>query len=237
MLKRMSARFIQRLFDVASRPVIGKTQALLRAEAKALFALSSIAPRGYVPWPRPSLSPVTLATTLNEIVVNSRRSVVELGSGLSTIFLARVLKDYGGTLWSVDQDPNWSRIVQDLAEREDVGHCLQMVVAPLALSSTSDFPGPWYDTSVLSKRCPPKGIDLLIVDGPGSDLEVPRIRYPARGFFSPRMSRACSVVIDDANRADERIDIQEWELEFGCPARIVGEAAYLCRGPGYLPIL
>ncbi len=204
MVKQILARFIQRVFEVASSRTLAKAETVRRAEARALFTLSSIAPAGYVPWPLPSLSPVTLATLLNDIVLNSRLSVVELGSGLSTVYLARVLQDRGGRLWSVDQDIGWCRVVKEMAERENVGSCLQMVAAPLATNTTRNYEGPWYDMSVLSQQCPSEGIDLLIVDGPASDLEAPLIRYPAAAFFRRvcrRPVRSCSTMrIGLANR-------------------------------------
>jgi hypothetical protein len=45
----------------------------------------------YLPWGAGVMRPAGLAAVCNDIVLNGRRRVVELGSGVSTVLFARLL--------------------------------------------------------------------------------------------------------------------------------------------------
>ena len=72
---------------------------------------------GYLPWSEWALRPAALAAVCNEIVIADRREVVELGSGVSTVVLGRLLGQRGGRLSSVEHDPAWAGVVRGLLER------------------------------------------------------------------------------------------------------------------------
>ena len=57
-------------------------------DAAARYALAAL-PGPYLPWGSGALRPAGLATVCNDVVLNVRRRVVELGSGVSTVMLAR----------------------------------------------------------------------------------------------------------------------------------------------------
>ena len=236
-MKNLVVRALQRVFEVASHRKFARVESHLLAEMRALFTLTALAPHGFVPWPKPSLSPTALATVLNDIVVNDRMVVVELGSGTSTVFLARILQRTGGKLWSIDQDETWSRKVGKFLEREGMGDGVELVVAPLTSFSGPDVAGEWYSDAVLSATLPSEGIDLLLVDGPASDTANPRIRYPAAVFFFGAMADECTIVLDDADRTEERRVAEAWEKEFGFSFRVAGGAGFYFRGAHYLPFL
>ncbi|HST38530.1 MAG TPA: hypothetical protein VLK58_03435 [Conexibacter sp.] len=50
---------------------------------------------GYLPWSSGAMRPSALVTICNEIVLGGRRRIVELGSGTSTLLLARLLREQG----------------------------------------------------------------------------------------------------------------------------------------------
>jgi hypothetical protein len=48
-------------------------------------------PGAYLPWSAGTMRPAVFVTVCNDIVLNDRRRIVELGSGISTVLLARLL--------------------------------------------------------------------------------------------------------------------------------------------------
>jgi hypothetical protein len=97
----------------------------------ALSALQSL-PSGYVPWTAWSMRPAAVASVVNELLRGRRRTVVELGSGASTIFLGHTLADLGGRLVSVEHDAGYAGHVRRLLEREGLADVVALEVVPLA---------------------------------------------------------------------------------------------------------
>lgn len=172
----------------------------------------------YLPWSEGALRPAALVKIANEIVLGNRRSVVELGSGLSTIVIARLLRDYGGVLTSVEHEPSWAQFVGSQIEREGLGDHARVLETTLKPHPKAADSAPWYDEASLWSL--PNTIEMLIVDGPpGYGEGMQRSRYPALGFFQSRLAPGALVIIDDAGRPGEQEIIERWEaesdLEFG----------------------
>ena len=56
----------------------------------ARFALGALS-GPYLPWGSGTMRPAGLVAVCNDIVLNDRRRIVELGSGISTVLFARLL--------------------------------------------------------------------------------------------------------------------------------------------------
>lgn len=112
--------------------------------------------------------------------------VVELGSGATTTIIRLALKRFS-------PDARFISIEQEAEHTSDgIRH------VPIRDG--------WYDTDLLQDL---SDIDLLFVDGPrGSE------RYPALPFFADRLSPKGVVLVDDANRKDDRAYIDRWQNEF-----------------------
>ena len=67
---------------------------------------------GYLPWTEGALRPAALVVVCNEIVLADRREIVELGSGVSTIVLARLVREREGRLTALEHDPEWAGVVR-----------------------------------------------------------------------------------------------------------------------------
>ena len=65
-----------------------------------IYALSQLHPlsSSYAVWSSSSIRPSAMIQILNEIIVGNRSIVVEFGSGLTTVYIAKVLKQFGGHL-------------------------------------------------------------------------------------------------------------------------------------------
>lgn len=168
----------------------------------------------YLPWNEGALRPAALVAVVNEIVLGERRVVVELGSGVGSIVLARLLRERGGELMSVEHQPGWAGFVRSQLEREELGSTATVITAPLVAHPASLDGAPWYDGSQLGAL--PERIDLLLVDGPpGYGEGMRRSRYPAMSVLGERVGPGGMIVLDDAKRAGERQIIERWEAESG----------------------
>ena len=167
---------------------------------------------GYLPWTEGALRPAVLALVCNEIALGGRRVVAELGSGLSTIVIARLLRERGGRLISLEHESNWGRFVGEQLEREGLAELATLVEAPLEPHDQALDGAPWYPTAAVEKL--PQGIDLLLVDGPpayGDGMELSR--YPALPALTDRLAPQALVILDDAGRTGEREVLRRWEDE------------------------
>ncbi len=71
------------------------------------------------------MRPAGLVAVCNDIVLDGRRRVVELGSGVSTVLLTRLLTQRrppgGFRMAVVEHDASWARWVTDQRDREASG--------------------------------------------------------------------------------------------------------------------
>lgn len=161
---------------------------------------------GYLPWNTGAMRPAGLVLVCNEIMYANATSVVECGSGASTVLLARLLRQRGaGTLTAVEHDEEWAARVRDLLRREHLDAVATVVHAPLTGEPA------WYDHAALEESLP-AAIDLLVVDGPPAfEPQDAHRRLPALTSFEPRLTPDATVFLDDVDRAGERHVLARWE--------------------------
>jgi predicted O-methyltransferase YrrM len=161
---------------------------------------------GYLPWTTGSMRPAGMVVVCNEIVHRGRAHVVECGSGVSTVVIARLLRQLGSasTLVALEHDAHWATVVTELLRRESLTDVARVVHAPL------EGEPPWYAASGVALT--PATIDLLVVDGPPAhEPEHSRRRAPALEMFAPRLTQTATVLLDDVNRAGERGVLDDWQ--------------------------
>jgi predicted O-methyltransferase YrrM len=168
--------------------------------------------RPALPWSDWAMTPAGLTTVCMEIASRARREVVELGSGVSTILIARLLSERAGHLTSVEHDPGWAAQVGSLLARERLEGLATLIVAPLRSHPLARGDAEWYEPAALARL--PERIDLLLVDGPpASSPEIAESRYPALPGLGERIARDGVVVLDDIDRPGERSILATWEAE------------------------
>jgi hypothetical protein len=87
---------------------------------------------GYLPWTTGSMRPAGLVKVCNEIVHGDRTRILECGSGVSTVLLARLLHERErGVLTSLEHDLHWATLIQDRLQREHLDQIARVVHAPL----------------------------------------------------------------------------------------------------------
>lgn len=138
-------------------------------------------------------SPDLLLTITDLVRTHKPGLVVELGSGVSTLILA---KAGAKKVISIDDSEEFAGKTRELLKTHGI-RGVEIRVAALQ----SHFSGvDWYDTSKLQDL---KKIDLLIIDGPPGSKN-PAARSPAHAEFINRISPKAIIIIDDVNRDGER---------------------------------
>jgi predicted O-methyltransferase YrrM len=184
------------------------------ADLHALEVLRPLLDGGYLPWTEGALRPAALAVICNEIVFGDRHEVVELGSGVSTVVLARLMRERGGRLTSVEHDPDWARVVRSQLEREELTNVVELIEGPLEPHPLAPDGAPWYPEAAVAEL--PNPIDLLLVDGPpGYGEGMERSRYPALPALNDHLAMNAMVVLDDATRPGERDILARWTGDEG----------------------
>lgn len=155
-----------------------------------------------------------------------RVEVVECGSGLSTIVIARRLRELGGGhVHSLEHDPQWARLTAQRIAAEELGDRATVIEAPLADNPAAEPGCRWYRREALGEL-PARGIELLVVDGPpAGEPAGSRSRYPALPGLAPRLTADAAVILDDVRREGERWVLQRWEAELGVSFERRGEQA------------
>jgi len=170
----------------------------------------------FIPQTSYALSASAIRIILNDLVLHRRRCVVELGAGMSTLYLAQVLKECSGAqLISVDHDAEWLAFVGEQLRRIGAASAVRLVHAPLELVEPLTEVK-WYSHQELRSALSGQTIDSVIVDGPkarhGNDAET---RSHAFAFLEPQLnSEGFVVFMDDINRQGERRIYERWAQEF-----------------------
>lgn len=163
-----------------------------------------------------SLGETALEFVLGE-VARGRNRVVELGSGRSTVLIARLLRERGGgEVRALEHDPAFAATTRKLIEAEGLGDHARVIEAPLASEPLAPEGCRWYDREGLA-ALDDAAVELLLVDGPPApaELGLGRSRYPALPLLAGRLAPGAAVILDDAGRAGEAWVLERWQRELG----------------------
>jgi predicted O-methyltransferase YrrM len=175
-------------------------------------AMAVLAPlsRSYVPWSDWAMRPSGLVEILNTVALRRPRLVVECGSGVSTIYLARLFAELGGgSTLAIEHDAEWAGWLRGRLADEGLSAHAHVVHAPLD--------GGWFDEGRVLDALAGRDVDLLLVDGPpaAEGFGDPTAREPALGFFLTALTAGAGVVLDDADRPGEQEILRRWEERYG----------------------
>ncbi|SHE69325.1 class I SAM-dependent methyltransferase [Streptoalloteichus hindustanus] len=181
----------------------------------------------YLPFPDRALRPAALAALLDEVLVGNRTVLLELGSGPSSVVLARLLARRGfGRLLSIEHDERWAAFVNLQLRREGLHHLVRVVHAPLAPHPAGLDGLPWYAPTLVRDEVTAYVerfglVDLLLVDGPdraeASTADAALLRFPAMPVLRGAMAPGASVLADDAEASADVLS--RWAEEYGTTFR------------------
>jgi hypothetical protein len=209
---------------------LAKLEQLLNSTS-ALNVLPALALDEYSPWTTSALHPAALRVILNDLVLHQRRCVVEFGAGVSTLYLAKVLRQRGPFfLTSVDDNADWLQWVRTELERLNLwDERIQLVHAPMKPCSLAIGGQDWYDLEILQNALPESGVDLALVDGPFADSGEKRYaRFPAVPFLASRFATDYTVFLDDCHRQGEQDIATTWTEEYRLTGQFLQEKGNLC---------
>ena len=149
-------------------------------------------------------SPDFLLKVLEIIFKKKPNIIVELGSGLSTIIIGSALKKLNnGCLFSLDHEEVFLNNTRENVSFNDIEGFVNLNFTPLV---QYDNGYKWYDINKVNIQ---SKIDILIVDGPPRFIQY-NARYPALPLLFDKLSDDCIIILDDANRTDEKTIINMW---------------------------
>lgn len=156
------------------------------------------------------------AKTLVDLVLETKpKLILEASSGVSTILASYCLKQLGeGKLIALEEQSKYAEAsCKELVKHglEDVASVIHASLKEIEIAGKKWL---WYDKAKLEGI---KQIDMLVIDGPaqaGQDEEM--IRYPALPLLFDLLSDRAIILLDDADRQDERKIVELWLEQFDC---------------------
>lgn len=200
-------------------PTAGASQALTAAQQRDLanqavrdlqaraYLDRVIRPKRYIRAGRDWAASDEVVAYMIDYVLNSSqpKTILELGSGISTIWFGLATKQKGcGHVISIEHDAHFFEVANQLRITHEITDVVDLKLAPLA--GGSDDRPPWYDLPHDFKP----SIDLLFVDGPPARLG-PSIRTPAFPRLAQFLNQGSLVVLDDTSRLPEQQIVQTWQ--------------------------
>lgn len=212
---RAADRHRELIKAMPASPVSALTKAMkdeVREVEALLQLLPRITPRSLMPpsgrWAMSARGLVHLADLVAQ---HEPRVVLELGSGTSSVYLGYLLEGTGARVVSVDHSAEFAELTREAVARHALGGVVEVRHAALVETVDGDPESSWYDRSVFSDV---DGVDLLIVDGPPGSVH-PMVRGLTLPALLPQLAPGALVVLDDAERPDERAIVEGWVADHG----------------------
>lgn len=187
--------FVERSFRKNKEQIIKK----IVSASSYDYLMNHLAGNMVLPYNQWSISPQGMMMIVNHILVNDVKTIVEFGTGVSTIFLNNLsLKnDLNLKIISVDHDLNWQSLIRKKYKADHVEYIHCDLNTNLKFKN-NDYT--WYNLKALNK-IDKQNTDFVIVDAPignGSFYE----RAGAFEFFKNELTRNnFSCYLDDTNQA------------------------------------
>ncbi|MFJ4745714.1 class I SAM-dependent methyltransferase [Streptomyces sp. NPDC088775] len=207
--------------DVSSMEGLAKEVANLRKgmdngfrQMEALVNLHGIVPVGHV-MPTPTswaASPDFLLYLVSQVQERRPNSILDLGSGVTTIWMANAIRHFGipGRVVAIDHDNDFGEATAAALRRQGLSAYAEVRIAQLTELSINEEQWRWYDPTEMGdiEMC-----DLLVIDGPPGYVH-PLSRYPALPILVSKLSDGAQILLDDASRSDEQIIVERWLREY-----------------------
>ena len=189
--------------EAAEARLFSQLEALDWLHAELRLAHPLPATRGY------AAAPDALVELVRIIDRVAPAMVLELGSGVSTIVIARRLQQLGrGHLVALEHLPEHAERTRAELVAQGLADVASVIDAPLEEVSVGPATWSWYQLG----PGVPAVIDALFVDGPPGGTGS-LARYPALPLLRDRLGPGAIVFVDDGDRPDEQEMVRRWRLE------------------------
>lgn len=157
-----------------------------------------------------SAAPDFLRLIVEYALTRGPAQIVECGSGLTTLMLARCCAMNGrGRIVSLENGVDFAAKTRAEIARHGLDAYADVLDAPLTRHTLDGVEYQWYALD----RLPNEGIDMLVIDGPPGFIQR-HSRYPALPLLFERMSAHGIIFMDDAARPDEREIVEMWRKRY-----------------------
>lgn len=183
----------------------------LRADGRSLnhpWLSSELADQELGLW---TLGPRTLNFLQDQIARLRPQAVIELGSGISTICLARYMKDIHGStdrslVISIEQSEQHAMETSDTLKRLGLDDSVRVINRPLIQQTVNGRSEHCYDLSGLDSVLGDVQPELIVIDGPAGPGTIRTATLP----LLMRFVRKADFVLDDAMREEELAIASRW---------------------------
>jgi predicted O-methyltransferase YrrM len=248
--KSFAMAFINATTDLDDSKLIGKIYEFgdafyrTRVITNDLYALNFLKPLlagPYLAYTNSTIRPQSLAFILNDLVVNERRSMIEFGTGISTLLIGRLIKlnGLGTRVVTVEHDLKWKEVIDRAIDAEKLGDFITTIHAPLTECPFSLGSNLWYDRAVLERAVQNRRFDAVLVDGPPAyEPRKKEARYPALPFIFDSLAERSIIYLDNADREGEAAILQKWTTDYSISFQtLAGGMAVSIRGEHFNPQL
>ena len=169
-------------------------------------------------FPFPPMGPAAVAPDMalilaSQILQTRPDLILEMGSGVSTVVAGYMLQRNGhGRIISLEHSQGFVAAAAEVVTQHGLDEYVQVIHAPLTALMIGDDSYQWYDRGVLH-MLDHRPIDLLFVDGPPGFIGK-LARYPALPVLYDYLAQHAIVILDDADREDEKIIASKWSNEY-----------------------
>ncbi|MER7792718.1 class I SAM-dependent methyltransferase [Streptomyces sp. NPDC097640] len=139
-------------------------------------------------------------------------SILDVGSGATTVWMANALRHFEipGTIVSIDHDQDFGDATAATLKRQGLDTYTQVRIAPLVEVDIKGERWHWYDPIQIEDV---ENCDMAVIDGPPGFLQ-PLSRYPALPMLESKVNDDARIFMDDASRPDELEIVERWRREY-----------------------
>lgn len=142
-----------------------------------------------------------------------RTTVLECGTGITTLLLAMLIDTRGIHSWALEHDRTWYDTIQQRLAKFSLPSS-HIALAPLKNYGEFD----WYD---VAQTTLPEAFGLVVCDGPPGGTRGGR--YGLMPTMLQRLVPGARILFDDTQRAEEHSIMQHWLKNYSPQLRLVAE--------------
>lgn len=186
----------------------------LAPEMHSMHVILTRFPECNIPTTSWSLRFTNLHAVMEILDERQPQTIVEFGSGISTLLLAAWLRERGqGRLISFDHDESWAKCTKFRLEQNGLASWVSIVCAPLVETASFGRASLWYNADQELSNL--SDVGLVVVDGPPRNSSNGALaRLPAFVKMYSALADDCWIVLDDMIRADEQEIVNIWTAHY-----------------------
>lgn len=192
---------LHRHVDRAGIDTVRQTEALLQLLPRMGTDVPRLPPSGGF-----AMTPDSLLLLSDLIAEHKPRTILELGSGTSTVWIGTFAASIGATVVSIDHLEEY--LVRTRADLTDfsLGPTVDLRLAELVPTEVTGESKLWYALASFEDL---SSIDMVIIDGP-PESTGPAPRSPAFPLLRDKLSDSALLVVDDMHRDQEAQMVEAW---------------------------